>query len=215
VATGFNDPWGIAVDGSGNLFVSEYQDNVQVKEILAAGGYTTVLPIGPSLSYPEDVEVDSDGNLFVLTAGDGDLREIVASGGYSIEMTLQSATPFRAFALDRDGTVFLAKDANSFLRKLELATPPSRRFATTAAGSTSSDSPRTLTAINSGNQTVHFSDVSYPVDFQERAGVPTDCTSSTDLSAGDTCTMTMHFSPLRTSANGFEHAAERGGQSDR
>jgi hypothetical protein len=203
VATGFNDPWGIAVDGNGNLFVSEYQDGVQVKEILAAGGYTTVLPIGPSLSAPMDVEVDGSGNVFVLTGGDGDLREILASSGYTSMLTLASATPFRVFALDSDGGVFLAKNARSFLRELDLVNPPTHNFATTAAGSTSSDSPRTLTAINNGNQTLHFSDVSYPVDFQERAGVPTDCTSSTDLSVGDTCTMTIHFSPLRTSATGL------------
>ena len=34
-------PFGVAVDGSGNVFVAD-RDNNAVKEILAAGGYTTV-----------------------------------------------------------------------------------------------------------------------------------------------------------------------------
>ena len=37
----FDNPSGVAVDGSGNVFVADYA-NKTVKEILATGGYVTV-----------------------------------------------------------------------------------------------------------------------------------------------------------------------------
>jgi hypothetical protein len=40
LGSGFSGPYGVAVDGSGNVFVADTLNNV-VKEILAAGGYTT------------------------------------------------------------------------------------------------------------------------------------------------------------------------------
>src|SRR5438270_565123 len=41
LGSGFSLPFGVAVDGSGNVFVTDNCNNA-VKEIVAAGGYTTV-----------------------------------------------------------------------------------------------------------------------------------------------------------------------------
>jgi streptogramin lyase len=202
VATGFNNPRDIAVDGNGNLFVTEYASGVQIKEILAAGGYTTVLSIGPSLDFPMGGKVDGNGNVFVDTgAGGGHLWEISAASGYT-KTTLLKLAAAQALALDGNSGIFLARATNTPLSRLDLA-HPSLNFATTAAGSTSSDSPKTQTALNNGNETLHFSALSYPADFPERAGVASDCTSSTGVTAGGSCTLTAHFSPLRSSATGL------------
>jgi hypothetical protein len=202
ISTGSIYAQSIAVDGNGNIFVADSTDSSSIYELVAAGGYTTILPIGQSLYYPYNLALDGSGNIFVLTS-DFKLHELLADGGYAKSITLESGGQFNYFALDFAGNVFAVRSGAHFLHKLNVADPPSHNFATTAAGSTSSDSPRTVTAINNGNQTLHFSDLSYPVDFQERAGVPTDCTSSTDLAAGGTCTLTMRFAPLRTSATGL------------
>jgi DNA-binding beta-propeller fold protein YncE len=42
LGSGFNHPSGVVADASGNVFVADIFNHV-VKEILAAGGYTTVL----------------------------------------------------------------------------------------------------------------------------------------------------------------------------
>ncbi len=57
-------PQGVAVDGSGNVFVADDGNNA-VKEILAAGGYTTVNTLGSGFSLPTGVAVDGSGNVFV------------------------------------------------------------------------------------------------------------------------------------------------------
>ena len=57
-------PFGVAVDGSGNVFVADTGNNA-VKEIVAAGGYTTVNILGSGFSGPSGVAVDGSGNVFV------------------------------------------------------------------------------------------------------------------------------------------------------
>src|SRR2546430_13552636 len=49
LGSGFSQPIGVAVDGSGNVFVADYGNNA-VKEILAAGGYNTVNMLGSGRS---------------------------------------------------------------------------------------------------------------------------------------------------------------------
>ena len=54
---GFAYPSGIAVDGSGNVFVAD-PGNSAVYEILAAGGYQTVNTLGRGFSEPMGVALD-------------------------------------------------------------------------------------------------------------------------------------------------------------
>jgi DNA-binding beta-propeller fold protein YncE len=85
VGSGFNTPYGVAVGGSGNVFVADTNNNA-VKEIVAVGGVTsstsTVLTLGSGFSFPYGVAVDSSGNVFVADYGDNAVvKEILAVGG--------------------------------------------------------------------------------------------------------------------------------------
>ena len=77
LGSGFSNPFGVAVDGSGNVFVAD-NANSAVKEILAAGGYTTVNTLGSGFTYPRAVAVDGSGNVFV--AYGNAVKEILAAG---------------------------------------------------------------------------------------------------------------------------------------
>src|ERR1700733_9776325 len=64
LGSGFDSPSDVAVDFSGNLFVADSRNNA-VKEILAAGGYTTVNTLAAAngnFSGPSGVAVDGHGN---------------------------------------------------------------------------------------------------------------------------------------------------------
>jgi hypothetical protein len=85
-------PAGIAVDGSGNVFlgggtVVGVEDNARLLEIPVADGYSTVNFLGPYPNFPyiNDVAVDGNGNLFV---NNNDVGEILATGGYTAVNTL-------------------------------------------------------------------------------------------------------------------------------
>jgi sugar lactone lactonase YvrE len=109
----FTNPNGVAVDGSGNVFVAD-SSKTAVNEIVAAGGYTTVTALGSGFSQPAGVAMDGSGNLFVADSGNGAVKEIAAVGGYTTVTTLGSGFSQPAgVALDGGGNVFVADAGNS------------------------------------------------------------------------------------------------------
>jgi streptogramin lyase len=112
LGSGFSYPYSVAVDGSGNVFVADAANNA-VKEIVAAGGYTTVNTLGSGFSNPDGVAVDGSGNVFVADYGNNAVREIVAAGGYTTVNTLGSGFNYPlGVAVDGSGNVYVA-DTNS------------------------------------------------------------------------------------------------------
>src|SRR5207253_1800358 len=73
-----NTPWGVAVDGSGNLFIAD-RSNHRIRRVDAVSGIITTVAgngvagfsgdggpaVGASLHFPSGVAVDSSGNLFI------------------------------------------------------------------------------------------------------------------------------------------------------
>jgi len=88
VGSGFNTPYGTAVDNNGNVFVADYS-NQAIYEIVASNGVvsttSTVVPLAaPSGGYsqPVGVAVDKYGDVFVADAGTANaVDEIVAVNG--------------------------------------------------------------------------------------------------------------------------------------
>ncbi|MGA7886700.1 MAG: hypothetical protein WCA44_13230, partial [Acidobacteriaceae bacterium] len=87
LGSGLDNPHGVAVDGSGNVFVADTGNNA-VKEILAAGGYATVDTLASGFSRPSGLAVDRSGNVFVADTGNNAVKEILAAGGYTTVNTL-------------------------------------------------------------------------------------------------------------------------------
>ncbi len=87
----FSSPNGVAVDASGNVYVSD-QNNHTIRQITSAGvvitlagnvdNAGTVDGIGSEarFNFPDGIAVDSTGNLYVAQNGDGALRRITPAG---------------------------------------------------------------------------------------------------------------------------------------
>jgi sugar lactone lactonase YvrE len=87
-----------------------------VKEILAAGGYTTVTPLGTGFSTPKGVAVDGAGNVFVADSGNNAVKEILAAGGYTTVTPLGTGFTFSGptgAAVDGNGNVYVADNGDS------------------------------------------------------------------------------------------------------
>ncbi|ADW69215.1 IPT/TIG domain-containing protein [Granulicella tundricola] len=78
LGSGFNQPYSMAVDAAGNVYVADFKNNA-VKEILAADG--SVLTLGSGFASPTGVAVDGAGNVYVADFGHGALKEMRAVGG--------------------------------------------------------------------------------------------------------------------------------------
>jgi sugar lactone lactonase YvrE len=126
IGNGFSSPTGVAVDGSGNVFVADNGNNA-VKEIVAVGGVvsssSTVNTIGNGFSFPYAVAVDGSGNVFVADNGNSAVKEIVAVGGVvSSSSTVKTIgngfnLPF-GVAVDGSGNVFVGDLGNSAVKEI-------------------------------------------------------------------------------------------------
>ncbi|MGD0446232.1 MAG: chitobiase/beta-hexosaminidase C-terminal domain-containing protein [Edaphobacter sp.] len=83
-----NQPNGVAVDSSGNLYIADTGNNV-VRKVTAAGIISTVAgngvgafsgdggaPTGAELNQPWDVSVDSSGNLYISDSANHRIRKV-------------------------------------------------------------------------------------------------------------------------------------------
>ena len=82
-------PWGIAVDPSGNVYVSDLQSN-SIRKVATNGTITTVVgsgvkgyagdggpPLAAQLSSPGSLAFDQAGNLYISDTGNGVVRKVV------------------------------------------------------------------------------------------------------------------------------------------
>ncbi|MEO9073284.1 MAG: NHL repeat-containing protein [Edaphobacter sp.] len=125
LASGFN-PFGVAVDGSGNVYVTDNGNNA-VKEIMAVGG---VIPTSPTINtlasgfnFPTGVAVDGSGNVYVADLNNNAVKEIMAVGGVIPASptinTLGSGFNFPyAVAVDGNGNVYVADTLNGAVKEI-------------------------------------------------------------------------------------------------
>jgi len=208
VVTGLGTVRGVAVDDKGDVFVPDSGvDPAVYKETLTVSGSYVQTKIGSGWVQPSGIAVDSNGIVYVSDSGTVYSETPQADGAYSQAALLSSnnnGTTPAGLAVDGDGSLYVPVYAgagpfgSSFnVDKFDRSTPPALSFATTAAGSTSTDSPRTVTISNLGNEPLHFSGIQYPVDFPEsRRWSEGRCTATTTLAVGATCNIVVDFSPI-------------------
>jgi hypothetical protein len=154
-----NAPFGVAVDGSGNVFFSD-QGNNRVREVLkATGQIITVAGTGTAgyngdnipaasamLNQPNGVAVDGGGNVFISDWHNSRIREVVAATGTIITFAGTGSVGFSGdggpataalvnnpggVGVDGSGNVFIADSSNERVREVAKATG----VITTVAGS--------------------------------------------------------------------------------
>jgi sugar lactone lactonase YvrE len=138
------NPWGVAVDGAGNLFIADTLNHC-IREVSVSGVITTVAGTGTygydgdggaatsaQLWFPQGVAVDAAGNLFIADTYNNRIREVSASGvittvagtgtsGYSGDggpaTSAQLAHP-SGVAVDGAGNLFIVDTDNHRIRKV-------------------------------------------------------------------------------------------------
>jgi sugar lactone lactonase YvrE len=153
----FNHPAGIAVDGAGNAYVADTNNNTIRKLVIASGAVTTVTGrvgiagstdgIGTAASFngPSGIAVDTAGNLYVADTLNHAIRQVTPAGVVTTIAGTAGASGFidgtgsaalfhgpQGLVLDASGNLFIADTNNNAVRKLVLASGA----VTTAAGQT-------------------------------------------------------------------------------
>jgi sugar lactone lactonase YvrE len=205
IATGLNSPGDVVVDAAGAIYAADTGNNRIVKETPNGDGtYTQSVVDSGFATPPEGLAIDRVGNIYVslfnnFLAGNPPfiLKETLANDTYS----RSALTIFGSEGLDVDaaGNVVAAfpfENSPTFissLAELDVATPPSFLFAQTAVGSTSADSPKTVTVTNNGNSPLDFTNVAITTNFTLSPG--STCSQSTVLAPEVSCTLLINFVP--------------------
>ena len=145
-----SQPIGLALDGSGDLFIADWWNNAVREVNLGTGTINTVaggnafgdsgdggLATAAELSSPGDVAVDGSGNLFIADSANNVVREVNAQtddittvagngiAGYSGDGGLATAAELSSpsdVAVDHSGDLFIADLNNNVVREVNAQT---------------------------------------------------------------------------------------------
>ena len=163
-------PYGLALDGRGDLFIDDYE-NQRIREVNLSSGLITTIAGGgvmdgqpassAPLYQPEDVAIDSAGNLYIADSEDNRVREVNHStgvittiagngvGGYSGDNGQATAAELSdpyAIALDSSGNLYITDTGNNRIRKVNLSSGAITTIAGNGVGSYSGDNGQATAA---------------------------------------------------------------------
>jgi large repetitive protein len=152
---GYNDPTGVAVDGAGDVFVADHNNN-RIVEIAANGGAATPLNALTGLSDPESVAVDGAGNLYVTDSGNNRILQLpyLGNGAYAASpvtvpiTTSPGLSSPEGVAVDGLGDVFIVDTGNN--QALEVPYLGNGQWGPTATLATGMNNPFSI-AVDANN----------------------------------------------------------------
>jgi len=162
----FAFPFGMAIDGHGNVYVSDVA-RMTIRLISTSGQVTTLAGNGTqgasngagtaaSFNYPEGLAVDQAGNVYVADVGNNMIRKISPSGvvstfaGKGTSGFVNGAAAAATFnkptgvAVNFDGNVFVADAGNNAIREIS-----TNGMVTTVSGNGTQGSTNGLTGAES------------------------------------------------------------------
>ena len=130
VAARLGFPYGVALDGSGNLYIAD-EANRHIRKVDPAG----VISTAAQLDFPRGVAVDGAGNLYIADLSNHRIRKVDAAGVISTvagdgtfgfggdggaATDAQLKLPY-GVALDGAGNLYIADSGNDRIRKVDAA----------------------------------------------------------------------------------------------
>ena len=116
-SSSLSSPYGIAIDGSGNIYIADSGNGRILKETLSGHSYIETTAVS-GLSDPESIAIDSDGNLYITDTGSNRvLKETLLGGSYSESVVGSGFLTPNGIAVDNNKNVYIADAGNNRVLK--------------------------------------------------------------------------------------------------
>lgn len=213
VATGnitLNSCTDVAVDRQGNLYITDYDNNAgnigRVIEVTADGSASVIDMNGLALLAPNGVAVDAAGNLYIADTYDGHVIAIPAGGKAYAVKTGEGEYDADDVAASSNGVIYILQDFDTSPGSSNKTDQLVRAQLQTADFGTANVCPAGQASPAPCSQTLILN-----YDFGAAADLGTPRFSSPEFSiqtgtcsgsfqSGDTCEVTVNFTPTSTGA---------------
>jgi trimeric autotransporter adhesin len=157
IGTTFNNPQGIAVDGSGNVYIADAGANTIT---MYPSGSTTGTSLGSGLSKPTSVALDNSGNLYIADSGNGRVVQVPSIAGVlttaSQSTVISGLGSDLGIATDLNSNLYIADSTKNQVLKLAVVSglpnaSAVNQIGTTAMGASIFTAPLAITTDPTGN----------------------------------------------------------------
>jgi N-acetylneuraminic acid mutarotase len=129
VTSALNGPYGVAVDGNGNIYVADTNNSRVVLETPSQGGYSQTVLFSSGLKTPRGVALDGSGNVYIADWDNNTVfKETLSSGSYTQSTVRSGLNNPWAVAVDAGGNVYIA---DSFASAVLQETPSAGGYSET------------------------------------------------------------------------------------
>jgi hypothetical protein len=204
---------GLTIDPQGNIYAAaRTQNDSSIIKVSSSGAVSALaIPnnITPALNNQQGVAADAMGNIYIVDSiastnpdtTNSRIVKITTAGVASILSLSGQASSLSSsvfgITVDPFGNLYIPDWSNSRLVFVNVSGAPLTFATPTGAGTTdTADGPQTATVTNLGNQPLTFSaNPTYTADFSSNGNDTNPCTSSTSLSPGTECDVSVNFTP--------------------
>jgi sugar lactone lactonase YvrE len=213
-----NAPSGIALDSDGNLYIADTSDNLIRKvssgmiSVVAGDGNPSYGGDGgnaaeASLNAPTGIRLDAAGNLYIADSNNSLIRQVNGAGIISTVAGQADQFGFNAndvwatqaqlhnpssVAIDPGGTIYIADQGNSMVRKI-VPGLAALNWVATSAGAVSA--PQILSIANIGNQMLDLNTFSITGAFLQQSSGKLDCATGMRVPPATSCSVLVSFAP--------------------
>jgi DNA-binding beta-propeller fold protein YncE len=115
VSAGVNQPGGVAVDGAGNVYMAD-TDNNAIEEWIATNN-TVVTLVSSGLNRPQSVAVDGAGNVYIADTQNNAIKRWTAANSNVTTLVSSGLNQPQGVAVDNLGNVYIADTFNSAVKE--------------------------------------------------------------------------------------------------
>jgi sugar lactone lactonase YvrE len=149
ITLGFSQPTGVAVDGSGNVYIADTTNNV-IEEWMATNNSLITL-VSTGLAHPQGAALDAAGNVYIADSGNNAVKKQPAGGGAVSTLISSGLADPNGLAVDGAGNLYLADTVDAAIKEWT-----SSNHIVTTLVSTGLSNPEAVALDAAGN--VYFSD---------------------------------------------------------